>query len=202
MGTGVGTGVGTAGAPGWQFSAGESACDTDNSGLVDFPDSLEVHKVAFHFEAGNGVLQAGGGMVQFLFVMAGFGLSVAVEASGEPSVGSAIGMKHQDRQLGSVQADGFADLLDDEFAIRFVFGAGEAFGSAGDFDGVGIENALALEVLRKTELKAVIEAPDDGGVAMVFFARSVGMVDLLHFFLSPGNRIGKASSAVNIQRAL
>jgi hypothetical protein len=130
------------------------------------------------------MFQASRSFSEFMFVVIRFGFGLAVEASVETAIGAAIGVEHEDGEFGSVEPDGFTDLFEDEFAVGFVFRGGEAFGSAGDFDGVGVEDSLAPEVFGEAELKAIIEAPDNGGVAMVFRARGVVVIDLFHLFLS------------------
>jgi hypothetical protein len=120
------------------------------------------------------------GALQFLGVMGGFGLGVAFEGVGQAAVSAAIGVSRENDAFGRVQADGFADLIEDEFAIGIAFGRGDALGSAGDFDRIRPEDANMLEKFAKREIEAVVITPDDGGVAEVSFAGSVEVEDLAH----------------------
>jgi hypothetical protein len=59
-----------------------------------------------------------------------------------------------------------------------------AFGAACDLDGIAIQHADALQKLPKTQLKAVVEAPQDSRIAMIFLTRSLEVKYLFHRFLS------------------
>src|SRR5208282_1180754 len=112
--------------------------------------------------------------------MEGFGLGIAVKAVGQASVGSAIGVHHQDYPFRSMQAHRLADLFQDEFTIALVVGRSQALGSAGNLDGVGVDDANPLEELVKAEFKAIVETPENGRVAMIFFPGSVEVEDFIH----------------------
>ena len=56
----------------------------------------------------------------------------------------------------------------------------QALGAAGNFDGVGIRHADALEELATPQVESVIEAPKDGRVAMIVLARSLEVKHLFH----------------------
>jgi hypothetical protein len=45
--------------------------------------------------------------------------------------------------------------------------------ATGDLDGVGIRHADAFQELAESQLKAIVEAPDDSRIAVVFFAGRV-----------------------------
>ncbi len=113
-------------------------------------------------------------------VVKALGGRVAAEAVGQAVVGAAIGVQHQDDAPRSVQAHGFADLLEHELAFGFQVGRGQALGASGDLDGVGVRHADAFEELAESELKAIVEAPDHGGIAVIFLARGVEVKDLVH----------------------
>ena len=100
-------------------------------------------------------------------MMLGFDSHIPAKST-EPAVGAAIGMKHQNDASRSMQADGFADLLDYEFAISLVLGRGQNFRATGDLDGVGIQHADAFEKLSEAEFESVVEASQDSGVAVIF----------------------------------
>ena len=72
------------------------------------------------------------------------------------------------------------------FPVGFVFGRGQDLGAAGDLDGIRVGHADALQELAKPQLKAIVEAPQDGGIAVIFFARSVEVKYLFH-----GTLLGK-----------
>src|SRR5258708_36370034 len=103
-----------------------------------------------------------------------FGLSrgVSAKTSGKSAVGAAIGVQHQDHAPRAVQADGFANLLQHELTVAFMLWRGHALGATSDLDGIRIHYAHALQKLPEAELEAVVEAPQDGSVAMIFFTRS------------------------------
>src|ERR1700730_17150675 len=60
-----------------------------------------------------------------------------------------------------------------------MFGRSHALGPAGDLDGIGIHNANTLQEFPETQLKAVVEAPQDGRVAVIFLTRGI---EVEHFF--------------------
>ena len=89
-------------------------------------------------------------------------------------------MQHQDHQPGAVQAHGFTDLVQDEFAVALVLRRCQAFRAAGNFDGIGVGDSKTLEKLGESQLEAVVEAPDHRRVAMIFLARRIEMKNLVH----------------------
>src|SRR6202035_6141386 len=101
----------------------------------------------------------------------GFGLSVAAEAVGQASVGPAIGVDHQDHPPGAVQAHGFTNLIEDKLAVGLKLRRGQRLGAAGNFDRVSVHYADAFEEFAKTQVETVIEAPQDGRIALVSLAR-------------------------------
>src|SRR5258706_360559 len=112
--------------------------------------------------------------------MCGFGFRVASEATGEASIGAAIGVNHKNYPLGLVQAHGFTNLVQDKLTICFEFRRGQALGAAGNLDGIGIIYPDALEKLAKSQIKPVIEAPEDSRVALIPLARTFEMKYLFH----------------------
>src|ERR1039458_5649189 len=112
--------------------------------------------------------------------MHGFGLGVAAEAAGKASIGAAIGVHHQDDPPGPVQPYRLANLVQHELTFGLVLRRSQAFGATGDFNGVTIHHADALEELAKAQVKPVIEAPQDGRVALILIARSFEMKNFFH----------------------
>src|SRR5271165_6932273 len=157
---------------------GRTSCST----LSEFhrPDAFEVDKISLHFKSRRGLAQAVRGTTQFLLLALGFQNRIAAETARQSAIRAAIRMQHQDHELGPMQADGFLDLVQNELAIRLVFRRRKTLGAACNLDRIRIDNSNPLEKLGKPELKPVIEAPDYGGVTMVFRAGSVEMKDLLH----------------------
>lgn len=118
---------------------------TRPSGFREFncPDSFEIDEICVYFDFGKSVSQTIGGALQFLFVMARFGGGIITERL-QSAVSSAIGMELQNHQLGLMKADRFADLLENELAIGFLLGRGEAFRAAGNFYGIRVKDTDAL----------------------------------------------------------
>src|ERR1700722_7301253 len=105
---------------------------------------------------------------------------VPTESFRQPAISTAIGMHHQDHAPGSVEAHGFADLIEDELTIRLMLRRSHDFGASGNLDGIRIGHANTLEELAESQLKAIVEAPEDGGVAMIFFTRSIEVEYFFH----------------------
>ena len=122
--------------------------------------------------------------MQFLLVMESFGLGITVEGACEASVGSAIGVHHQDHPFRSVQAYRLADLFQDEFTIALLLGRSQALGSPSNLDGVGVDHANLLEELAKAKFEAVVETPENGRIALILSTRSIEVEDLFHGDLS------------------
>jgi len=122
----------------------------------------------------------GGGSLQFPLVMRGFSPGIALEGLGQASVGTTIGVHHQDHAFRRVQTHRFTDLFHNEFTIALALRRSQALGSPGDFYRVGMDHADALEEFLKAEVEAVIETPEDGGVTMIFSPGSVEVEDLFH----------------------
>src|SRR5579864_6412293 len=64
---------------------------------------------------------------------------------------------------------------------------------SGNLDGIGIDHANSLQELTKSQLEAIVEAPQDGGIAVVFFVWSIEVEHLLHKLLLGENRSRKSS---------
>ena len=96
--------------------------------------------------------QAGGRAFQFLAVVNALRGRVAAELL-QSAVGAAIGVQHQDHAPGAVQANGFANLFQDEFAFGLQLGRCQALGATGDLDRVGIETPLRFRNLRNPSSK-------------------------------------------------
>ena len=119
-----------------------------------------------------------GGESQFALVTRGFGFNVAAERAGKAPVGAAIGVHHQDHPLGVVQAHGFANLLQHELTVCLHFRQSQGLGATGNFDGIAINHADALEKLVEPQFKPVVETSKDGRVATVPFPRRVEVENL------------------------
>src|SRR5580700_6984550 len=144
------------------------------------PDSLEVHKIALHLDSRNSLPQARRRAPQLLLVMRGLSLRVATEGAGQASVGAAIGVHHQNDSSGPMQPYRLANLIQNERPVAFLLWRSQALGASGHLDRIGIDHTDALEKLAKSQLKAIVEAPEYGGVAVILFPRSVEMKDFLH----------------------
>ena len=107
-----------------------------------------------------------------------FPIAVALEAALQSAIGAAVGMDHQDDAAGLVEKNGFLDLIENEFAIRRALRRRQALGSAGDLDGIGIDDPDALQEFAETKLESIVEAPDDGRVAAISFAGRVEVEEL------------------------
>ena len=105
-------------------------------------------------------------MQQFAAVMGSFSVTVAFEMS-ESSVGSAIGVAHDQDTFGLVQSDRHTDLFEDEVAFEVVARRGQGFGTSGDDDHVHPFNFLLLQELSDGRSDAMIEAAEDGRVGHV-----------------------------------
>jgi hypothetical protein len=70
------------------------------------------------------------------------------------------------------------DLFQHEFAVGFSIAPGQAPRAPGNADRIKMHYAEPLDQLLEGQLKAVVEAPDDRGVAFVSFPRRVEMEDL------------------------
>src|SRR5580700_6093282 len=111
--------------------------------------------------------------------MRSFGFGIASE-SREATIGATIGVQHQDDALGVVQAYGCANLFQHKLTVGLEFWRGQAFGPTGNLDGIGMRYADAFEEFAKPQVKAVIETPKDGRVAMIPLPRSFEMKNLFH----------------------
>ena len=105
-------------------------------------------------------------MEQFAAVMGSFSVTVAFEMC-EASIGSAIGVAHDQHTLGLVQSDRHTDLFEDEIPFEVVARRGQGFGSSGDDDHVHPFNFLLLQELSDGRSDAVIEAAEHGRVGHV-----------------------------------
>src|SRR6202521_3932334 len=111
--------------------------------------------------------------------MIGFGLAVSFEM-GQAAVGGAVGVAHYHDAFGLVQADGHADLFEDEVLFEVIARGGEGLGSSGDDDHIGALDTLLLQELSHGRADTVIEAAEDGGVGYVLVGGRVEMEDLAH----------------------
>src|SRR6202030_2941053 len=98
--------------------------------------------------------------------MVGFSFAVSFEM-GEAAVGGAVGVAHDQDAFGLVQADGHADLFEDEVLFEVVARGSESLGSSSDDDHIGPLDTLLLQELSHGGADAVIEAAEDGGVGYV-----------------------------------
>src|ERR1700729_1159769 len=111
--------------------------------------------------------------------MRAFGFGIASK-SREAAIGATIGVQHQDNALGVVQAHRRANLFQHKLAVGLEFWRGQAFGPTGNLDGIGMHHADAFEELAKPQVKAAIETPKDGRVAIIPLSRSFEMKNLFH----------------------
>jgi hypothetical protein len=70
-----------------------------------------------------------------------------------------------------VQSHRRTDLFQHKLALRLVLRRSQTLGAAGNLNGIGIDHTDALEELPESQLKSVIEAPEDGRVAIILLAR-------------------------------
>src|SRR6266566_4857125 len=126
--------------------------------LLHSPGAFKIQDEAFHPETRKGALQETGSVPQLSTVMLGFGFRISLKAARQPTVGSAIGMQHQDRAVGSMQADRLLDLIQHERAVELLVGGSERLGASGDLDRVGLNNPDALEQLSANRVEAIVEA--------------------------------------------
>src|SRR5438552_83915 len=144
------------------------------------PYAFKVHEVSLYFNIWYGLSQILGRALQLGVMMFGFGASVAAKPAGQAAISAAIGVQHQDHTARSVQPDGFSDLLQHKFAVALMFRRCKALGASGNLDGVRIGDPDPLEILPEPQFEAVIEAPDNGRIAVVFFARRIEVEHFLH----------------------
>lgn len=143
------------------------------------PDSVELYEVGLDRNVGEVCGEQFSGAEEFAAVMVGFGLAVSFEM-GQAAVGGAVGVAHDHYSFGLVQADGHADLFEDEVLFEVVARGSEGLGSSGDDDHIGALDTLLLQELPDGRADAVIEAAEDGGVGYVRVGGRVEMEDLAH----------------------
>jgi len=80
-----------------------------------------------------------------------------------------------------------ANLLEDKLAVGLGVLAGQTPGAAGDAYRVERIDVEPLDQLAQRLLKTMVEAPDDGGIALVTFARGFEMENLANGDLSRRN---------------
>src|ERR1700685_358804 len=143
------------------------------------PDSFEVHKVATHFDSWNCLPQISRRAPQFFFMMLGLGLRIAAKSS-ESAISAAIGVHHQNHALCAMQSHRLADLFQHKHALAFALRRSHALGAARDLDGIGIHHADAFEKLAKSQLKAIVETPQNASVAVILLPRRVEINTFFH----------------------
>jgi|SRR5208282_1972182 hypothetical protein len=143
------------------------------------PDSIELYKIRFHRNSGEVAGEKFAGAQQFGTVMVGLGRAVAFEMS-QSAVGSAVGVAHDQDALRLVQADGHADLLEDEVLLEVVARGSQGLGSSGYYDHVSALDGLLLQELSHDGADAVIEAAEHGGIGDVWVGGRIEMEDLAH----------------------
>lgn|GEM_PF-4989016 len=79
-----------------------------------------------------------------------------------------------------MQPNRFPDLFKHELALGLTFWRRKHLRASGNLDRIGIHYAHALEKLSKSEFETVIEAPQDGGIAVILLAWSVKVENFLH----------------------
>src|SRR5690349_1624179 len=96
--------------------------------------------------------------LQLLLVMGSLDRSVVTKRR-QTTVSSAIGVHRQDHPLGSMQAHGFANLLDYELSIPLHLRRRQTSRSPRKLDGIGLPDTDALQELTNDQVEALIEAP-------------------------------------------
>jgi hypothetical protein len=86
-----------------------------------------------------------------------------------------------------MKANGFPNLIEHELSVSFMFRRRHTLRAAGNLDGIGIHHPNPLQEFAKSKFKPVIEAPQDSGVAMILFARSIEVEYFLHNTLLDGS---------------
>jgi hypothetical protein len=91
---------------------------------------------------------------------------------------------HDQDAFGLVQANGHADLLEDEVLLEVVTRGGQGLGASGDDDHVSAFDVLFLQKLSDCCADPVIEAAEDSGVGHVWGSGGVEMENFFHDSLS------------------
>ena len=104
--------------------------------LVQFdrPDSLEVNEVGLHVNTRDCLLEKFCGISQFLLMVLRFRPSIVAESANQPSICSTIRMQHQYYKTGSMEADGFSNLFQDELPISFMLGRCQTLCTSSNLD--------------------------------------------------------------------
>src|ERR1700727_1351298 len=116
--------------------------------------------------------------------MEGLRCGIALEFL-QSSVGTAIGVQHQNDAARSVQTDRRADLLQNEGTVALAVRRDQHLCSSGDAYGIGFGDSALLEELRESGVEAAVKARKDGGIADIPLARRVEVEDFFQMASSP-----------------
>src|ERR1700691_2632549 len=92
-------------------------------------------------------------------------------------------MQHQYHQGRSVKTNGFSNLFQHELALARQLRRCQTLGAAGNPDRIWIRNSIPLEKLGDPQLEAMVEAPNDSRVTMIFLSRRIEMKNLIHNYI-------------------
>jgi len=109
----------------------------------------------------------------------GLGGAIAFEVRKAP-VGSAVGMAHNKNAFTLMQADGHANLLEDEVLFKVIARRGQRFGASRNHDHVRPFNSLLFQKLSDGGADAMVETGKHGRLGDVRFSRRIEMEDLAH----------------------
>jgi len=138
------------------------------------PYTFKVHKVPVDIQLRILPLQKFHGAMQVRPVVLRLADRIIIKCS-QAAIGATVRVQHQQNGVGAVQADGFANLVQDKCAVSFVIVSGQAFGPAGHPNRIGIHYANTLSELPEHLIKAVVKAPDNRRITFVSFPRRLKM---------------------------
>jgi hypothetical protein len=113
----------------------------------------------------------------------GLGPLIAAESSEKAVISPAVGVQHQNRAPGAMEAHGLADLIQNKLAVGFMLRRSQGFGAASDLDWVRVDDPDSAQELSKGQLKAIIETPKNDGIALILLT---GRVEVKYFFHPEG----------------
>jgi hypothetical protein len=143
------------------------------------PDAVKLDEVRLNRNVREVGCEKFSGVKQFFAVMLRLGYFIAFEM-GQAAVGGAVGVAHDQDTFGLVQANGHADLFEDEVLFEVVARGGQGLGSSGNDDHVSAMDALLLHELSHRGADAVIEAAEDRRVGYVWGGGRIEMEDFAH----------------------
>src|SRR5215467_7079127 len=111
--------------------------------------------------------------------MSGLGLAIASVRS-QASVSGAVGVGSQKHTPSTVQADGHANLFENEVLFEVVARRSQGLGSPGNDDPVGLQNSSPLEKFSRDLLHAVIEAAEHRRIGNIRIRRGIEVEEFSH----------------------